>query len=171
MAKHTANEVADAFLALCHDYGDYLSNQKLSRLLYFAQGWHVALYGEPLFDDEFEAWVHGPTVAAVFERFRPFDSKPLGLTPPKSFDDFPPHLREHLEDVWKAYGSLSSYELTQISRSERPWQHARAGVAVDEGCRNKISIADIRETFEEKNRTDEQEQDGQREDGARKRSA
>ena len=169
MAKHTANEVAEAFISLCNEYGDYISNQKVNRLLYFAQGWHIAFYGEPMFDDRIEAWIHGPTVPAVFERFRRFMPKPLVLDPPRAFDDFPADLKAHVEDVWKAYGSVSAYELEHISKSETPWRNARNGLAADEPSTAALSLADVKGLFEEKKKRDEQ--DRQAEAGAGKRSA
>jgi len=34
---------------------DFISNLKLQKLLYYAQGIHLALYGKPLFNDPIEA--------------------------------------------------------------------------------------------------------------------
>ncbi len=46
----TAFQIADYFLTLVDDEaGDGLSNLKLQKLVYYAQGFHLALTGKPLF--------------------------------------------------------------------------------------------------------------------------
>lgn len=56
----SCSDVARYFLALVdEDAGDSLSNLKLQKLVYYAQGFHLALYGEPLFprgDSSVETW-------------------------------------------------------------------------------------------------------------------
>ena len=43
-----------------------ISNLKLLKLLYYAQGTFLALYGRPLFNESIEAWLHGPVVPDVY---------------------------------------------------------------------------------------------------------
>ncbi len=46
----SAFAIADCFLKLADDdSGELLSNMKLQKLLYYTQGFHLALYHEPLF--------------------------------------------------------------------------------------------------------------------------
>ena len=54
-------DVAKFFIGLANDQannnqGDMMTHLRLQKLLYFAQGWNLARYGKPLFDDEIEAW-------------------------------------------------------------------------------------------------------------------
>ncbi|HUZ03805.1 MAG TPA: type II toxin-antitoxin system antitoxin SocA domain-containing protein, partial [Acidobacteriaceae bacterium] len=61
--KHTsASDIAKYFIASFQKKNKAISNLKLQKLLYYAQAWHLALYGSPLFSDSIEAWVHGPVV-------------------------------------------------------------------------------------------------------------
>ena len=39
---------------------------KLQKLLYYSQAWHLVWDGEPLFEDEIEAWAAGPVVRSVY---------------------------------------------------------------------------------------------------------
>lgn len=43
-----------------------LSNLKLQKLQYYAQGHHLAVYGQPLFADKIQAWSYGPVVPEVY---------------------------------------------------------------------------------------------------------
>ena len=54
-------DVAKFFIGLANDQavsnqGDLMTNLRLQKLLYFAQGWYLARYGKPLFQEEIEAW-------------------------------------------------------------------------------------------------------------------
>jgi len=45
---------------------------KAQKLLYYSQGVHLKLFGEPLFDDEIEAWEFGPVVPPVWRAWDSF---------------------------------------------------------------------------------------------------
>ena len=50
----TANLIAKYILCLSDPkVGDVISNLKLQKLLYYAQGFHLAIYGKPLFIEFF----------------------------------------------------------------------------------------------------------------------
>ncbi|HSX79064.1 MAG TPA: type II toxin-antitoxin system antitoxin SocA domain-containing protein, partial [Candidatus Saccharimonadia bacterium] len=56
-------DVAQYFLAKAdEDAGDLMSNLKLQKLVYYAQGFALALLDKPLFPQCIEAWIHGPVV-------------------------------------------------------------------------------------------------------------
>ncbi|MFD2419431.1 Panacea domain-containing protein [Amycolatopsis pigmentata] len=69
-AHYNASTVAKWFVAWAEaDDEATLSNLKLQKLLYYAQGHYLALTGRPLFDDEIQAWSHGPVVPAVYRQW------------------------------------------------------------------------------------------------------
>lgn len=73
-----AIDVARYFLALAdEEAGDLVSNLKLQKLLYYAQGFHLAMTGRPLFDEPIQAWMHGPVVPAVYHAFKVYGSGPI----------------------------------------------------------------------------------------------
>jgi uncharacterized phage-associated protein len=43
-----------------------LTHLKIQKMLYFAQGWHLAYFDVPLFEDPIEAWKYGPVVRPVY---------------------------------------------------------------------------------------------------------
>lgn len=46
-------DVADFFIDVCNNStDDQITNLKLNKLLYYAQGCHLARTGEPLFDEK-----------------------------------------------------------------------------------------------------------------------
>ena len=73
MAK--VQDVAKFFIGLANEQaeqnqGDLMTNLRLQKLLYFAQGWYLARYGKPLFSDEIEAWTYGPVVPEVYQTYK-----------------------------------------------------------------------------------------------------
>ena len=46
--------------------GDTISNMKLQKLVYYAQGFALAITGKPLFQEDIEAWEHGPVAPALY---------------------------------------------------------------------------------------------------------
>jgi uncharacterized phage-associated protein len=145
----SALEVARAFVALCNEYGDLISNLKLQKLLYYAQGWHLCLYGKPLFDDVLEARIHGPVVPAVYNELKKFGSGPVSLDGVE-LNSFPVKLIDHVRDVWESYGSLSAYDLERLSHQETPWLVKRDGLAPDVPSTNAIDLGVMAGFFRDK---------------------
>jgi len=64
-------DVADFFIELAgQDEEGEITNLKLNKLLYYAQGHYLAKTGKPLFDDDIEAWDLGPVVPAVYQKYK-----------------------------------------------------------------------------------------------------
>lgn len=153
MAAITARTLADCFLAFCNEHGDLVTNLKLQKLLYYAQGWHLGLHGTPLFDDPLEAWIHGPTVPAVYRQFTAhgFGPIPSSLTPDSpELAAVPPEIWDHVREVWTAYGYLSAYDLEWLTNREPAWLEARDGIPAAEPCTNSLSTATMARFFASK---------------------
>jgi uncharacterized phage-associated protein len=129
MAEITAHQVADYFIAFSRDVGDPLTNLKLQKLLYYAQGWYLALYDKPLFPDRIEAWPHGPVVPPVYGRFKRWRWDAIGdeIGPP----DLPEDVRAHLEEVIRVFGGFTAFALEQMTHQEDPWKDARGDIPLD----------------------------------------
>ncbi len=64
-------DVAEYFLSLAdEEAGDFLSNLKLQKLVYYAQGFHLALFNRPLFMAAIHAWQHGPVVPELYHAYK-----------------------------------------------------------------------------------------------------
>lgn len=73
---------------------DDISNLKLQKLLYYAQGCYLAMYDAPLFKEDIVAWAHGPVVREVYDEYKAYGSG--GITPP---DDYPESMAPSLSDL------------------------------------------------------------------------
>ena len=69
--KTTAMHIAQYFIQLSEpNTSYYITPSKLQKLLYYAQGWHLALHGKVLFEEDIIARESGPVVLSVEKRFK-----------------------------------------------------------------------------------------------------
>jgi len=145
MAECTAKQAAEFMIAFSQEVQEPITNLKLQKLLYYAQGWHLALYGQPLFDDPIQAWPHGPVVPRIYGEYKHWRWNPIAdeVASPKLSD----HVSEHLKEVMDVYGALTAYHLEQLTHKEEPWTIARAGIPYDEPSNEVITQASMTEYF------------------------
>jgi len=151
MAKYTASQIADWFLArVDREAGDSITHLKLQKLVYYAQAWALALLGEPLFDEDLQAWTHGPVVRSLFERFKGNGWEALcGSGNAPKLDK---KTKELLDEVFRVYGEHGAKTLERLSHCEAPWKEARGDCAPEERCENIISKESIQTFYREKYR-------------------
>lgn len=66
----SAINVANAFISFTEpEKGDLISNLKVQKMLYYVQGYHLALYDDRFFNEEIMAWQYGPVVPDVYHYF------------------------------------------------------------------------------------------------------
>ena len=125
-AMLTSKDIAEYFLAQTdEDIGDFLTNHKVQKLVYWAQGHHLALFDAPLFDKEIEAWVTGPTVPALFREYKAkHGNGPIAMPTDFDFDKFSPGIKEFLDDVYNVYGQYAPWKLRQMTLHEPPYYSA-----------------------------------------------
>jgi uncharacterized phage-associated protein len=145
MAETTVDKVADYILWFNHHIGGLITNLKLQKMVYYAQAWYLALYNKALFDDDFEAWVHGPVQPHLYQRFKKFRWDPIGYNPP--YIDLPEHIKEHIKEVMEVFSDYSAYTLEKMVHNEAPWRNARRGLLHDEPSNNIISKDDMRDFY------------------------
>jgi len=126
----TATQYADWVVDYCAtERGAPTDPMSLEKQLYYAQSFSLALRGEALFEEDFEAWTYGPVLRPVWNRYRgaaPIEKKAHGLfvpqLPPLSLDD---NTRKFLTDVVAFLGRLNAFELSEATHKEAPWNETR----------------------------------------------
>jgi len=142
----TPSHVADYLLAESRDRGEVLTNLKLQKLLYYAQAWHLALYKKPLFDEDFQAWVHGPVLPSQYRRFSRNEWRPITEQVDRPhFDDA--DIEKFLNEVIDVFGTETAVSLELMTHRERPWLEARGGIPMDESSQARIDKAVMREYY------------------------
>jgi len=151
--RATAEQVAEYFLLLVDDdAGDVMTNLRLQKLVYYAQAWSLAILDEEIFEDDFEAWVHGPVIPSLYEKYEGSNWNPIPRPTSEITLSINRRSREILDEVWDTYGQFSAKGLENIVRGEDPWIDARRGCNSGDFCREVISKDVIRAYYAERRR-------------------
>lgn len=132
-----------------------MSPKKLQKLLYYAYSWTLTLENEDenelnnrLFEEGFEAWVHGPVIPRIYREYRH-----LGYREIEQETDTPvfqEDIESILNQVWDVYGDFTGDELESITHQESPWRNAREGFKPLDRCNEEIKDKDIFECYGER---------------------
>lgn len=119
--------------------GELVSNLKLQKLLYYVQGFHLAAFGEPLFEEEIEAWMYGPVVPSVYDHYQEYGNK--GIEPEDKVLELSPKEEALFAEVLRVYGDYSAIGLMNLTHNESPWK------STPEGRGNVIDKEKLRSFF------------------------
>lgn len=138
--KYTAETIADWLLTKSE-----MSPKKLQKMLYYSYTWVLTLMNEredklenELFDEEFEAWVHGPVIPIIYNKYRPYGYQDIPKVT-KEIEIEDEDIVDILEQVYETYGGYTGNQLESISHQEDPWIEAREGKEPYEACNEVIS--------------------------------
>ena len=125
--RYTADVIAQWFLyyndkILEEEDTDLISNLKLQKLLYYAQGCHLALTGNLLFNERIVNWMHGPVVEEIYYKYRSFGSR--GIEYNNDYDmSIDPDTESILKEVYYTFGKYSAWGLRNMTHQEDPWKN------------------------------------------------
>lgn len=118
----TVIDVAQRFLELDNAHGgDGLTNLKLQKLAYYAQGFHLAITGEPLFSNKIEAWQHGPVIPSLYHELKEHGKNPVHQVGGGSTDNLTEEQADLLGEVFETFGRYSAWALREMTHEEAPW--------------------------------------------------
>lgn len=137
-----ARAVANYFLDLASKEGRTIDPMGIQKLVYFAHGWNLAMYGRPLISQPVEAWDYGPVIRDLYHDFKRFGNGPiqqpamefnvvpgtmrLQFTKPDLAGCAPSETLSLLNRVWDVYKPFSSIQLSNMTHAPgSPWKTAR----------------------------------------------
>lgn len=127
----SAHDVAKYFLALTsEDEGDVISNLKLQKLLYYAQGFSLAIFDKSLFPETIEAWTHGPVVPEVYHEYKKYGDRGIPYQYDIDFSKFNEDTKELLDEVYEVYGQFAAWMLRNFTHDEPPWRDTPSGMEI-----------------------------------------
>jgi len=133
----TCFDVADYFLSLVdEDSGDSISNLKLQKLVYYAQGFHLAVFDAPLFTETIEAWTLGPVIPSLYAKYKEHKHYPIPKPDEIDCSLYKDCEKELLNDVWNTYGQYSAWRLAELTHVEPPWEMAHGGVITHQSLKD-----------------------------------
>jgi uncharacterized phage-associated protein len=115
-----------------------ITHMKLQKLIYYCQGFSLALLDKPLFPEPIKAWKHGPVCQVLYNQLKDSGSMPIYEIGNKesSLDE---EEKKIIKLVYSYYGQYSASKLRNMTHAEHPWQSVANG--------SPISRKRIREYF------------------------
>lgn len=128
--KMSAKDVAKWFLAYNREMmnegdAEYISNLKLQKLLYYAQGCFLALKGQALFGEPIVAWKHGPVVEDVYHQYKEYGASGIVFDEKFDFSSISSDIEAVLEEVYDVFGQYSAWKLRNMTHNETPWKSTK----------------------------------------------
>lgn len=125
MPNYSPAAVANAFVDIAPGA---MPQMKLQKLTYIADGWNLAIAGQPLVDANAEAWDNGPVFRSIWNRVRDLGTRNGKI---QDYDGSIPEAqlsaqeRAVVEHVWRKYGDKSAHQLSDMThRANTPWTRA-----------------------------------------------
>lgn len=133
MKLYTAFDIANYFLLKAQDDEDQelLSNLKLQKLVYYAQGIHLAEFGTPLFEEKIIAWQYGPVIPILYQEYKKYGAGRIPADTgfdPMSIDD---NTRAYLYGMYDFFGQYSAVRLMQLAHADQCY--------IEAGINNEIT--------------------------------
>jgi Uncharacterized phage-associated protein len=122
-----------------------ITHLKLQKLVYYAQGYHLAVFGEALFADSIEAWVHGPVCPVLYNTYRFYGYSEIPA--PKGIPNIPDNAKVIIDMAWDVFGQYEGPDLERFTHQEEPWIRAREGLQLNQNTNKEIDITIIKTYF------------------------
>ncbi len=103
----------------------------LQKILYYVQGFYYAFEEEFVFEEDCEAWVHGPVYRDIYYRYSNYRFDPIdGVA---EFDEsvFITPEKAILDSIIKNLCCFSGKTLEKLTHMELPWLKTRDGLPID----------------------------------------
>lgn len=114
-----------------------ITPMKIQKLVYMLHGWNLAVTGQPVIGEQFEAWPHGPVNSTIYHQFKANKSRPIreyakdidpvtgnevatyvGVNDAQFYNVF--------DRVWNKYSGLTGGQLSDLTHAEgTPWSFSR----------------------------------------------
>ena len=115
-------EVAKYFLSLVdEDEGELMSHLKLQKLVYYAQGFHLAVFDAPLFPEKIKAWTHGPVVPELYNEYKRYGNMPIPAISDIDLSQYTEEVKGLLDEIYDVYGQYSAWKLANLTHEEPPY--------------------------------------------------
>ena len=122
----------------------------LQKLLYYSQGFFKAFTGNFLFNDDCEAWIHGPVYRKIYYKYKDYGFNPIEEKGCRFGDIRLTTVEEELLDsIIRNFGCYSGKVLEKMTHTEEPWRATRAGLDDNEGSNRIIEKELISKYFNE----------------------
>lgn len=128
---YPATLIAFAFVEKGISEEKYVTQMKLQKMVYFAHGYYLSKYNDPLIKETFEAWQFGPVVSKIYNDYKFYGSSPITDTELlnwvksatdhdlKSLDSY---AKDAIDYTWEALKDVTASKLSNWThKNGSPW--------------------------------------------------
>ena len=133
-----ANNVAKYFLNKMN-----MSQKKIHKLMYFAYSLYLVEYNNDeysinnaLFENHFEAWVHGPVHRQIYPIYASYSYKELYIDSINF--TLPEKAQLVCDEILSMYGDLTANQLERMSHEDIAWIIPRSDLGAYDPCDKKL---------------------------------
>jgi uncharacterized phage-associated protein len=120
----TALRVAECFLYLSGQQTECdITPLKLQKLLYYSEGYSLALQDKSLFKEPILAWRYGPVVRNVYKSYEFAGRNSIPCLVDFDESNIPEKEFDIIKTVMNFYGSFSAEKLVQMTHEEYPYKN------------------------------------------------
>ena len=123
-ASGKMESVIDYLLNRCQD----ITPLALQKALYYIQGFYYAFFGSFIFDEDCQAWAHGPVYKSVYARYANYHFDPISRVEEFDSSVFTTQEKAVLDSVIKNLCCYSGKTLERFTHSETPWIETRGEI-------------------------------------------
>jgi len=141
--KSKVDEVIGYLLFKCED----ITPLALQKALYYVQGLYYAFMDTFLFEDDCEAWVHGPVYRDIYNRYSSYRFDPIEGEKEFDVSVFTDEEKAIIDSVVQYFCCYSGKILESFTHSEIPWLKTRGNLPSEAHSNRIISKDMIAEYF------------------------
>ncbi len=123
----------------------------VEKILMFANGVNLAVNDRPLFEQEIQAWVHGPVCPDVYFKYKSFGYKPINVGIKSDSGCLVSLISKDelavIDVVLDTFGIYSPKILEEISHIQTTWINKRVGYKENEPCQEQIDIEELKKYY------------------------
>lgn len=134
---YSATTIANYFIKKASDEGEDMTLMKLSKLVYIAHGWSLAIYDSPLVSEPVQAWKFGPVIESLYHQFKKYGNRPIDMMAiAERIPDKDTETKSLLDKVWELNKNHTAYQLSNWTHIKgSPWDQVWKKT---EGARDQV---------------------------------
>lgn len=120
---YSVQTIAEAFIRRGIESENPLTHLQVQKLCFLAQGYSLAVTGNPVFAEPVNAWPYGPVIADLYTCLKRYGNQPITnpnalMAPPVTDED----TQELIGVIYRDYGHLQGGQLTALTHQPgTPW--------------------------------------------------
>lgn len=128
---YPASLIAQEFVKRGIKEGQFVTQMKVQKMVFFAHGYHLAIYNKPLINENFEAWKYGPVVKSIYDDLKFYGSGLItdcdhfqSLDPKRSYE-LTYSAKDSIDYTWEMMKNFTASALSNWTHQVgSPWDMA-----------------------------------------------